>query len=261
MYSESNGSLLGFLEALPLPAIVQNNGSAGPPGNNQPDVPQPTNQEQPLALPTASPQVARPPEANAVGVSEDSGRDPDERTLTEAAGPAYIYASTTQALHTACNIEGLLKYRERFLAGCGNPQDPVEILLIESLMLAFHNAGRLMVLSAENKSCRAIVAYTAAAGNLLAEIRRGALALQQLRAKSPTTPRAKQEISSGNNGKTSNGQAKRHQSGRTAKKDGQKGKVGSNGNGELPRWIQKRFEFPTPVASLLADEIGCCERV
>jgi len=44
---------------------------------------------------------------------------------------------------------------------CGNPQDLVEVLLIESLILAYHNAGRLLILSADTRESEAICAYTA----------------------------------------------------------------------------------------------------
>ena len=211
----------------------------------------------PAPPPTTSPS-AQPP---ASAAPESPERNPDERTLTEAAGPLYLFASNQPILKTSSQPDGYLKYRERFLAGCGNPQDPVEVLLIESLVLAFHNAGRMVFQSAAATDSDTVIAYEGAASRLMAELRRGALALQEYRAKGRDIERGKAEEAQlakpkaerDKNGKATDPHPKR----RTAKKKASNGKVGSNDHSEMPPWLQKRFEFPTPVESPLDELIVC----
>ncbi len=184
-------------------------------------------------------------------VSEPPERDADERTLTEAAGPIYLMASSQPILPISCEPAGYFIYRERFLEGCGCPKDPLEILLIESLILAFHNAGRLIVLSAKAGDVDTNVAYADAAARLMAEFRRGALALQDFREKARNSQWEKSKADGRKKSKAS------RPKGRTSKKKSPNGKLASNGSGEMPPWLQKRFDFPTPGESRQADAIGC----
>jgi hypothetical protein len=204
-----------------------------------------------------TPQVA---EQQVVAIPEQPERDPDERTLTEAAGPLYLMASSQPVLPIGREPGGYLTYRERFLAGCGNPQDPVEVLLIESLMLAYHNAGRMLVLSAGAGESDTNVAYADAAARLMAELRRGALALQDFRAKARDAQREKRENTRGKGAKPKGDKPRKKADSsphhRARQKKAHNGKLGSNGHG-VPLCLQKRFELPTPDESLPAEVIDC----
>jgi hypothetical protein len=114
-------------------------------------------------------------------VTSEPTRHPDEQTLTDGSCSMYLYASTLKALNVSGGPEGFLQYRERFLHNCGSPTDPIEVMLIESLMLAHHSAGRLLVSSAAADQCDVATAYSMASTKLMAEVRRGALALQEYR--------------------------------------------------------------------------------
>ena len=249
MNNDNITSLSGHPDDSCVPKNAPNNSSTARPAKGKAGVSSSTSQLQPAVPPAASPQVA---ETLMPMVSDQPDRDPQERTLTEAAGPVYLYCSTQQTLPAKCEIDGFWKYRARFLEGCGNPQDPVEVLLIESLMLAFHNIGRLLVLSAAAGDSETIVAYTAVAAQLMAELRRGALALQDFQAKARDAQRAKSEADGRKNGKANN----LRPNSRVPQEKGRNGKVGSNGHGD-PQWIQKRFELPIPVALPPGEAIGC----
>ncbi len=81
------------------------------------------------------------------------------------------------------DIAGYLEYCNRLLQDCGVPTDPIETMLIESLALVFHCAGRLHVQSAYATESDASTTYALAAARLNAEFRRGVLALADYRAK------------------------------------------------------------------------------
>jgi hypothetical protein len=284
---ENISSLLDLLNNSPAPQNARKNGSAARPTKGKTgvlpaasehqlspppvEIPQGTQPFAPAVPRAVSPQLAEPP-ATAVSsppaaspqvaetltpvIPEQPDRDPDERTLTEAAGPIYLFASSQQTLKTSCQPEGFLSYRERFLGGCGNPGDPVEVLLIENLMLAYHNIGRLLVLSADTRESEAICAYTAAAARLMAELRRGALTLQDYRAKARDAQRERSKADRRKKGKTKGLRPKD----RAPRKKHCNGKLGSNGHGKIPLCLQKRFDFPTPGESLPAEAIGCGAR-
>ena len=202
------------------------------------------------AAPVEPPQVA---EQQVPAVPEQPDRDPDERTLTEAAGPMYLMASSQPVLPLSCEPAGYLSYRQRFLEGCGTPQDPIEVLLLESLTLAFHNAGRMFVLSAGAGTSDTNVAYADAAARLTAEFRRGALALQDYRAKARDAGPAKPREGRRKSRKAADLRPRPP----ARRKKGCNGKLGSNSNGARHLWLQKRFEFPTPDESLPAEAIAC----
>ena len=73
------------------------------------------------------------------------------------------------------------KYRDRLLADCGNPTDPIEVMMIEQIALAHMNIGRLQFNSATAKSIEAARAYGSMATQLLGEFRRTALAVKSYR--------------------------------------------------------------------------------
>jgi hypothetical protein len=76
---------------------------------------------------------------------------------------------------------GFKCYRDRFLAAAGNPTDPVEVMLLEQLMLANHQINTLYAQAAESSAIEDKEVYNSAAARLLGEFRRMALALKEYR--------------------------------------------------------------------------------
>jgi hypothetical protein len=75
-------------------------------------------------------------------------------------------------------------YRNKLLADCGSPTDPIEVMLIEQLALAHLNMGLLHCKASNAGSVECATAYSGAASRLMGEFRRSAIALQAYRAAS-----------------------------------------------------------------------------
>jgi hypothetical protein len=133
---------------------------------------------------TASLEEAREPRA---------GQSPPERT--EVVGHAEHYAghlreTTSSLFHYAAmapafkviDSKAFKLYRDRLLADCGHPRDPIEIMIIEQLSLAHFSMGLLSCKAANNRQPEAVGVYSGAAARLMGEFRRSALALQAYRA-------------------------------------------------------------------------------
>jgi hypothetical protein len=73
-------------------------------------------------------------------------------------------------------------YRDRLLADCGSPTDPIEAMVLEQLALAHFNLGLLHCKAANAGHVAATAAYSAAASRLMAEFRCSSLGLQAYRA-------------------------------------------------------------------------------
>ena len=75
-------------------------------------------------------------------------------------------------------------YRDRLLADCGGPTDPIEVMIIEQLSLAHFGLGLLSCKTADTTKPEAVGIFAGAAARLMGEFRRSALALQAYRAAS-----------------------------------------------------------------------------
>jgi len=95
----------------------------------------------------------------------------------------FMYVSMIQPFGTI-QEKAYRVYRERLLADCGNPTDPVEIMVIDQLALAHFNFGLLTCRAANARQVEAAGVYASAAARLMAEFRRSALGLQAYRAAS-----------------------------------------------------------------------------
>jgi hypothetical protein len=100
---------------------------------------------------------------------------------------------------TALGVEGQVRapgcrvLLDRLTANAGDPADAVEVMLIEQLTMAHYRAAQLQAQAAEARSLEAIQIYNSAAGRLLAEFRKTALALQTYREKSLALARAERD--------------------------------------------------------------------
>jgi hypothetical protein len=75
-------------------------------------------------------------------------------------------------------------YRDKLLVDCGDPSDPIEIILVEQVAMAHLITGHLQAKGAHASSIEEVGVYLAAAARLAGELRRTALALQVFRATS-----------------------------------------------------------------------------
>ena len=146
-------------------------------------------------------EASRGPEERREGspapVVED-GQEPDASPLsaerTEVVSTAEHYAghlreSTASLFHSAAmanafkgiDVQAFKIYRDRLLADCGNPTDPIEIMIIEQLSLAHFSLGVLSCKANNASRFEATAVYSGAAARLMGEFRRSALALQAYR--------------------------------------------------------------------------------
>jgi hypothetical protein len=114
--------------------------------------------------------------------------------LRDGAAAAFLY-STMTGFFLNVDVASYKALRDRLIADCGDPDDPIEIMLIEQLMLAHFNTGRLHYRAATANQLDEARAYAGAAVNLASEFRRGALALKAYREPSrslevPSVPHA-----------------------------------------------------------------------
>jgi hypothetical protein len=132
----------------------------------------------------------------AKGKSEpDGGQTPPEPTeivqsdeqwaghLRESIPALFMHTSMNKPFKTV-EIGAYKLYRDGLLADCGNPTDPIEIMVIEQLALAHFNMGLLQCRAANATQVEATNVYASAAARLMGEFRRSALALQAYRAAS-----------------------------------------------------------------------------
>ncbi len=103
--------------------------------------------------------------------------------LRDSAPSILLYGSLRSVFpHT--DAATFVMYRDRLIADAGNPGDPIEVMLIETLALAHLNAGRLVCRSVEAEAVDVEVSrkYGAMATAMVGELRRTALALAAYRA-------------------------------------------------------------------------------
>ncbi len=77
--------------------------------------------------------------------------------------------------------ESFRLYRDRLLADCGGPTDPIEVMLIEQLSMAHLSLGLLSAKATNAGAAEIVATYSGAAARLMGEFRRSALALQAYR--------------------------------------------------------------------------------
>ena len=103
------------------------------------------------------------------------------RQLSETAGALFMFASVG-GVFAQVEPAAFKLYRDRLLLAAGNPDDPVEIMLLEQIALAHLNIGRLHLKSATAEGLEAAKAYGGMAIALTGEFRRIALAVAAYRA-------------------------------------------------------------------------------
>lgn len=85
------------------------------------------------------------------------------------------------------DASGFRTFLDRLMDDAGNPNDPVERMLIQQLAMAHFRIGELHIKATEAKSVELVKAYNSAASRLLGEFRRVALAISTYRGQAPKT--------------------------------------------------------------------------
>ena len=85
------------------------------------------------------------------------------------------------------DASGFRTFFDRLMDDAGNPDDPVERMLIQQLAMAHFRIGELHSKATEAKSVELVKAYNSAASRLLGEFRRVALAISTYRGQAPKT--------------------------------------------------------------------------
>jgi hypothetical protein len=101
--------------------------------------------------------------------------------LRDIMSPVALYGSMGGSHGNMLGPDAYTKYLQDLVADCGAPRDPVERMILEQLVLAHANIGRLYVKSGMAGQHEEVVGYAAAAGRLTGEFRRLSLALTEYR--------------------------------------------------------------------------------
>lgn len=101
--------------------------------------------------------------------------------LREKSGPAFAYSLVASSISNDIAPEALVEYRRQFLKDCGDPRDPLVILLIDQVLIANFAVGRLHLKSVLTGEANSAAAYSNCAVRLMGELRRCVLALDALR--------------------------------------------------------------------------------
>jgi hypothetical protein len=119
--------------------------------------------------PSAASTAARPPGAP-LPAEKQAG------AIDEVLFPSML-ASALQ-MDRYFDVKGYRAFLDRIFAGAGSPTDPVEVMLLQQLVLAHLRAAQLQAHAGMAEGLEAVRLYNAAAARLLAEFRKTALALK-----------------------------------------------------------------------------------
>ncbi len=100
--------------------------------------------------------------------------------LKESSVPLFLSATLGRVL-PQIDLLAYKLYRDKILADCGNPTDPIEVILVEQIVMAHLITGHLQVRGANTESIESAGVYLGAAARLTGELRRTAVALQSFR--------------------------------------------------------------------------------
>jgi hypothetical protein len=188
-------------------------------------------------------QLFASPEAMAVAI-----RDAHASNLRETTAAASMYVSMAAWTQSEIDAGAFVEYRDRLLADCGAPDDPLVVMLIEQVAMAHFNIARLHVKSAVAGSCVEAVAYEAAAARLLTELRRSVLVLEDLKVRGTGKSRSSSKGKPADDAKPTKTHRKARPRGHT--KNGHPDKL-PPGNGGLPKCLKDRMTGRNPIVPSL----------
>lgn len=105
--------------------------------------------------------------------------DKQAGTIDKALFPSILAAALQMDKYF--DVKGYRAFLDRIFAEAGSPTDPVEVMLLEQLVLAHLRAAQLQAHAGMAEGLEAVRLYNAAAARLLAEFRKTALALKSYR--------------------------------------------------------------------------------
>lgn len=94
------------------------------------------------------------------------------KVINGAAGATYLCATVHQSMLGYGDGFAVMAYREQLLKDAGNPSDPLEIMLIDQITMAYHNLGFLNSRAVHAKEHSIAVMYYSTQCRLLAEFQR-----------------------------------------------------------------------------------------
>jgi hypothetical protein len=128
------------------------------------------------------PDTPAPVESGTPRAADDRASEHYASHIAETSSSAFMYFCMAGVFRQA-DAQAYKIFRDRLLADCGAPADPVEVMLIEQLALAHLNTGRLHFKSATAEDLESARTYGALAIALAGEVRRTALAIRAYRVK------------------------------------------------------------------------------
>jgi hypothetical protein len=111
---------------------------------------------------------------------------PQARAIQETSAAAVLATCVGDAFKDFGTL-AFKAYHDNVLAAAGQPTDPIEVMLIQQLLLAHHRIGDLQVQAVKATTTEAAALYNAAAARLMAEFRKTSLALREYR--TPVVPK------------------------------------------------------------------------
>ncbi len=120
--------------------------------------------------------------------------------LRELSGGLCLAKILKEDFGSKVGITGFQYYRDQLFRDAGNPDDPIERMLIEQLAFAHHNLARLYIQATSATTPKQTEIYYAAAARLLSEFRRLALAFRDYRTpliRQPQTVVRQQNVAAG----------------------------------------------------------------
>ena len=112
---------------------------------------------------------------------------PQARAIKETSAAAVLATCVGKIFGKEFGSCAFKAYHDNVLEAAGQPTDPIEIMLVEQLLLAYHRIGDLHTQAASAKTVDAAAVYNAAAARLMGEFRKTSLALREYR--TPVVPK------------------------------------------------------------------------
>jgi hypothetical protein len=120
--------------------------------------------------------------------------------MLELSGGIYLADIAKESFGRKIDICGFQYYRDEVFRMAGNPNDPIERMLIDQTAFAHHTIAGLYIKASKAATVEQAGVYYAAAARLLSELRRLALALREYRApiiRQPQTVVKQQNLAAG----------------------------------------------------------------
>lgn len=178
--------------------------------------------------------------------------------LRDNAAAGWLSWVMSSTLGEQVDPDAFLVYRDVLLKEAGDPQDPIERMLIEQLALAHFSIGQMRIRSCSTDSPKMTLAFSDAATRLFSEFRRSVLALEEYRSKRAlrTEQRDRHDEKTPVLPAEANGHvrprvhaSKKHRDVELESTEKQTTQVlilDNNINGDMPKWLKNRLACPTP---------------